>query len=259
MKTTFKSTMSLVLVASQFGLSAATWGAPSDAPTPETILLQNAMAIQGSALSSDVMQSQLKDVIADYASTAPTDGRSERLQSALVDMGIYTPDQVATLSQETQATAERLAGDDSSIQQEKLNAEMNQILQIQPKGAQFSACDFGQYFGAAGILAGPAIAAGGFVTLLVGHHIRGETQSCVEETVTTTQAGVSSGPGYASGSGVVTSSKQNVCTRASNADANIHSGDVDMQHGRFVIDLGAYILAAGAISLIAFESSSCEK
>jgi hypothetical protein len=262
MKTTFKSTMSLALVASQLGMSAAAWGSPADAPTPETILLQNAMAIQGSALSSDVMQSQLQGVIADYASNSPDEGRSERLQTALVDMGIYTPDQAAALSLETQASAERLAADGSSIEQEKLNAEMNQILQVQPKGAQFSACDFGQIFGAVGIVAGPAIAVGGFVTLLVGHHIRGETESCVSETVTTTSVAGTVGtvgiPGggvsVGSGSGTVTTSKQNVCTRASNADANIHSGDVDMQHGRFVINLGAYILAAGALAFIAYES-----
>jgi len=258
MKSLLKSTMSLVLMTSQLGLSAAAFGAPSESPSPEAVLLENAIVIRGSGLSSDLIQSQLNAAVASYADNSPTDGRSERLQQALVDMGIYTPEQAQELASEAQTAASGMTSASNDIDQSKLSSELTQILQTQPQGAEFSGCGFEDVVGGVGLIGGFGVAVGGFVTLLVGHHIRGETESCVEETITTSEGGITSAPGSISGQGTITTSKQNVCTRSLNANANIHSGDVDMQHGRFVTELGAYMLAAGALGLILNSSSKCD-
>jgi hypothetical protein len=257
MKSLLKSTVSLVLMTSQLGLSATAFGAPSNSPSPEAVLLENAIVIRGSGLSSDAVQSQINAAVASYADNSPTDGRSERLQQALVDMGIYTPSQAQELASEAQTAAGSMTTRSNDIDQSKLSAELTQILQTQPLGAEFSGCDFADVVGGVGLIGGFGVAVGGFVTLLVGHHIRGETESCVEETVTSTQGGITSTPGSISGQGTITTSKQNVCTRSLNASTNIHSGDVDEQHGRFVTELGAYMLAAGALGLILDSTGSC--
>src|ERR1700722_18977578 len=61
--------------------------------TPELDLLRNVITLQGLKLTSDQFEKDVSDVVSQYLATAPSSGQQERLQQALVDLGVYTAEQ----------------------------------------------------------------------------------------------------------------------------------------------------------------------
>ena len=60
--------------------------------------MKTSIALQGAGLSQQERITRLGSALTQYDQTASKTGQIERLQQAMVDLGVYTPDQASDLS-----------------------------------------------------------------------------------------------------------------------------------------------------------------
>lgn len=182
----FKKPISLLLCISQISMVSISWAdqAPAATPvqTPEITLLTSVIGLQGMALPQADLQNKLNAAYTQYSTTAPLEGRQNRLQSALVTMHISTPEQAQAFTTGLQASVQRVATANlTSADQAKtlMTAELQTLAKISPAGAQFSGCDVGMVLG----IGGMAVMAGGLVSILVVHGFQSFTSDWTSDTV----------------------------------------------------------------------------
>jgi hypothetical protein len=138
--------IALVLVGSQIiGVSVFANTAVVPSISPELMLVQNVIALQGMTLSQDALQTQIASAMSDYLAQAPTEGQADRLSQALVDLKIYTPSQAQAFVAEAQSIEAKIdanATSESSLQA-GLSQAVDQLSQLHPAGAEFSECSIG--------------------------------------------------------------------------------------------------------------------
>ena len=131
-------TISMICVLTQL-IGATGAFAATQNPNPERILLESVISLQGQKVSPSEAQNGLKNAVKTYVSATPTDStdvRQQRLQSAMVELGIYTPAQASEFVTLANAQAQKLGSSDHSI----VLSEIQNLTNSAPKGAQFSAC-----------------------------------------------------------------------------------------------------------------------
>jgi len=146
-KLNWKKSVSVLLIGSQFGVAMSAFAAPTTATsvqvTPELTLVEGVVVLEGQKLSQDAETSQLRALVSQYSATTQADGQSERMQQALVTLGIYTPDQASKFVSDAQAsTTKVVASAHTSPTQlnQTVSAEMVRLASLHPAGAEFSAC-----------------------------------------------------------------------------------------------------------------------
>src|SRR6185437_16619576 len=66
---------------------------PTLAHSAEWSLLVSANALSGEKIGEDERETELKNIVQEYENTAPQDGRQGRMEQALVDLHVVTPEQ----------------------------------------------------------------------------------------------------------------------------------------------------------------------
>lgn len=163
-----KKSVSTLMIVSQLGLVSLASAATPAAHTAEYGLLQHVLALQGQDLSSDQNQKQVTEVVSQYLATASQAGQQERLQAALVDLGVYTPNEAASFVTESQQAGLKVAASTSASA--TLETEITQLANLHPMGAQFSACGVGGTMMLLGSI--------GFLVAVAGPHYANDSQLC---------------------------------------------------------------------------------
>jgi hypothetical protein len=122
--------ISLLVLASYLSSFSAMAAAP--VASPEHVMLQSIIALQGKNLSQNDIQTQSSSVISKYLAVAPQDGQQARLEQAFVDLGIYTADQAHSYVADAQKAAAQASSKDT------MATEIVQLAAHHPAGAQFS-------------------------------------------------------------------------------------------------------------------------
>lgn len=130
----FKACTALVLCFSQIVLGFQGPAGKAPARSAEFDLLENMIVLQGTVMSQDELKTRVTQLLNDYTKTAQSEGRLDRLQSAMVDLGVSTPAQASALIVDAREAAQK-------------NADVSEALKIvlsrQTAGAQFSWCVLG--------------------------------------------------------------------------------------------------------------------
>jgi len=116
------------------------------APNPEISLLGSMLSLQAQKLTADQYQSAAADLIVEYSNTASPDGRYDRLENAFVALNIYTPPQAHQVVVEIQNTQTQFQAQANASEEKKeqlMTSEMENLMALQPNGAQFSMCAAG--------------------------------------------------------------------------------------------------------------------
>jgi hypothetical protein len=82
-----KKQVSVLMIACQisFGVfSTGAFASSATAPTAEEVMIANIMAMQGAHVAGDAAATTINSIVSQYDAAAPTDGREQRLQDALV-------------------------------------------------------------------------------------------------------------------------------------------------------------------------------
>jgi hypothetical protein len=151
-----KKILSLSLIVSQLGFTSA---ALADVPASpaERALLQNVLTLKGLDLSHEELQRQISGAVKQYDDTAPTEGRTDRLQTALVDLELMTAQQASTFTagvRTAEAGLESQQLPTAEAQAKALQAQLELFAKINPVGAQFAGvCAVGWSLGVAGVVA----------------------------------------------------------------------------------------------------------
>lgn len=192
MKTQTKKSIAQTVIALQLIANVATIfsAKAEDQVSPEENLLVQVLSLQGESLSPSDLQKQLIVDAQDYEKQAPSEGRIERTQHALVDMRLYTPAQASALFEEVSKIPS------SSIDANAYAKSLVKVAQSHPMGAQFSGCSIKgdlAYFGAGALAVGA-------ITAIVG--ASNNPRLSVEEgrsrrTKLETVAGITAGAGAA--------------------------------------------------------------
>ena len=147
----FKKSISMLAIASQLiWICGAYAGSTApEAPSPEQVLLENVIALDGSNLSLQQIHGKIQAEATEYARTAPAAGQIDRFQSATVTLGMFTPEQAASVFADARRMTANLAPTTENVV-----AVTEALLTLHPSGAQFSSnvCD-GLLLGALGSLA----------------------------------------------------------------------------------------------------------
>lgn len=155
----FKKAVSICTIATQLSFVVGISAASADtgvASTAESNLVTTVLTLKGMGLSDKDLQAQLTGALQNYNSTAPKDGRADRLQTALVDLNILTAQQATSFAQGADQIEKSLGQTSvsSTAQAEQaLAAQLNLFMRINPVGAQFSACTAGIITTVAGVAA----------------------------------------------------------------------------------------------------------
>jgi hypothetical protein len=173
----FRKLVSIVLVFTQISFASLAFGDTSQdsgSASPEAVLLQNVIALQGMKLSQQQMDTQVGQAVSTYIATAPETGQQERFQQALVSLGIYTPAQATAFVTDAQASANRVAANADQINSvdqlsSAMQSEVTTLAQLHPTGAQFSFCD---------MTTGAVLAMGGIFTMIAGSVVYAYNPTC---------------------------------------------------------------------------------
>jgi hypothetical protein len=168
----YQKFLSCVLIATQFGIASSAFAADTSASapqavTPEMTLLTSVFAIQGQQLPQEQTQSEIGAAVAQYAQTASPEGQSARLEQALVDLKVYGSQDAQALMASAQAAAQKLGSNPSQQAVTEQAATLEQVLNLHPAGAQFSACDRSDL---GGPLMGLGIVGGSLTMIIVGYY-----------------------------------------------------------------------------------------
>lgn len=154
---TFKKGISTLLIASQVAMTSMAFAAsaPAASASPEFSMLQSVFALQGQKLSDQARQAQIGKILGTYTNAAPADGRTARLQDALVQLGVYTPAQAQQFMKDAQASEAAVRATQQFSADQTHAALAQQIVhlaQLHPAGAQFSKCEIAVTVGLVGAL-----------------------------------------------------------------------------------------------------------
>lgn len=130
----FKASVAVVLCFTQLALGFQGSAGQAPARSAEFNLLESMIALEGTAIPRAEMEKQVNALLTDYAKTAQPDGQLERLQHAMVDLGISTPAQAQSLIAQAREAAN--SNQDMSV-------ALQSVLSKQSAGAQFSWCALG--------------------------------------------------------------------------------------------------------------------
>lgn len=134
-----KKTTALLMCAS-LASQLAFAGTPLSA-TPEKLLLEKVIAVSGEGLPADQVQRQTIALISAYEKSAPQSGQLDRLQQAMVDIGLYSQGQAQDFVQNLRDTLEPALTANYSSQEQQDQALVAAFSQIKsPQGAEFSSC-----------------------------------------------------------------------------------------------------------------------
>ncbi len=176
----FRKAVSLVLVGAQLSLAAplAQAGGPSIAA--ERQLLEAVITLQGLGLSESELLERIPALVSRYDGSAAAEGRDERLQVALVEMGILTDRQGRRFAAEARAAGDRLSsrlsGTPERRAQAKLEAQLEVLSKVRLNGAQFAGDD-----GIGLCIAGALGLVGGLVSIALGSWDYGHNPSCHDD------------------------------------------------------------------------------
>lgn len=136
--------LAFCLLACQFtGLSAFADETDSSVSAEETLLIK-AFELQGEGLSTADLLNAINASLSDYFAHASPDGQQERLEQALIDLRVYTPEQARFLIGDAQAGFDRLtaqaSSENRSTLQSSVTTEIGRLVAVHPTGAQFSGC-----------------------------------------------------------------------------------------------------------------------
>jgi hypothetical protein len=163
----FNKFISLCLIGIQLTLVTGVSGAQAAdrSLSAELSLLETVLTLRGLGLQEQELNRQIGATLERYNRTAPAEGREERLQAALVEMQVLTPQQARGFGAEARAAQARLAGVDASVDRQTaaLRAQVELLSRISLNGAQFSSCGLG-----AGLIIGGVVSA--FVGLALREH-----------------------------------------------------------------------------------------
>src|SRR5579885_1756082 len=155
----FKKAVSICTIATQlsFVLSISAASADTGVPSsPESNLVSPVLTLKGLGLSDKDLQAQLSGALKNYNTTAPKDGRAERLQTALVDLNILTVQQARDFAQgadQIEKSLDQTTVANTDQAQKALQSQLALFMKINPVGAQFSACTAGIITTVAGVAA----------------------------------------------------------------------------------------------------------
>jgi hypothetical protein len=139
-----KKYIARLLIVSQLALAVPapqSFAASPSEFTPESTMLANVMALQGSGASDQINGAEMIDIVTQYMNTSKDDGREQRLQDALVQLSIFTPDQAKTFvgaSHDAENAINTNSFDSKEEMRNALVAEVDKISNLNPAGAQFS-------------------------------------------------------------------------------------------------------------------------
>jgi hypothetical protein len=147
----FKKSISSFLIATLLASYTSTFAfadssTTATAPSPEVMLLQNMIALRGSNFSAADIQQTMTDEVSAYVNNAPHEGQQERMEQALVSLGVYTPAQAESFAREVQDAEMRVESTNPASAQQfsnLMNQEVAQLINLRPSGAQFSMCSDG--------------------------------------------------------------------------------------------------------------------
>jgi len=167
----WKKTVSTFLICSQLCFTAGISAAQAD-PTvsAEHSLVRNVLMLKSLALSDQDMKRQLESTIERYDAEAPAQGRTERLQEALVDLGMLTSQQARSYTSGVVAADAAIAAQqipNAQAHQRALEAQLELFARINPVGAQFSMCT-----------AGTIVTIGGVAALITGLYLATNNPTC---------------------------------------------------------------------------------
>jgi hypothetical protein len=103
-------------------------------PSPETALLEQAVALQGAEIPQSELQQRMANAIQAYDQTSPLQGREERMASALESMGIMSSQRVA----EMRASIHAGLTDSSLSEGDAIDHVVRSTLLHAGRGAEFS-------------------------------------------------------------------------------------------------------------------------
>jgi hypothetical protein len=136
----------------------------------ERSLLETVITLKGLGLSERDLGQQVEAALAHYNSTAPTEGRNERLSAALVDLQVFTRQQAAKFSADARFAEASLAGAHVANDADAVaavRAQVELLSRLSLNGAQFSSCTLGW-----------TLSIGGVITAVVGLALYTENPTC---------------------------------------------------------------------------------
>jgi len=161
-------TFGLVLV--QFtGFAFADPSPSAPSVSPEMTLLEQVITLQGSEIQSAKLQQEVATAVSAYIQSSPVEGRSSRMEQAMIDLGMYTPAQAKSFVQDIADAQQELGtAKPNSTQQISSFAfqQTQRIVAMHPAGAEFSTdCSTG---GIVQFTIGSALFIGGIVFAAAG-------------------------------------------------------------------------------------------
>lgn len=150
----FKQIVSSALILSQAGFAASALAQPT-APTPEFRLVRESIALAGQGLSPEEMKARVAEAFASYRKSAEPEGQVGRMEQALIDLNVYTPERAHQIVSDAQVFSSS-----NRITDQTAATEIALLSSQYPAGAQFSACNLSWIIGAGG---GLTAIAGGFI------------------------------------------------------------------------------------------------
>ncbi|HUP55866.1 MAG TPA: hypothetical protein VM598_00325 [Bdellovibrionota bacterium] len=173
----------MALIGCQLLLAPLSQSARADVPATgaERELLETVLTLKGLALSERELATRLPRVIERYKRVAPADGREARLQAALVELGVLTPQQARKFATEAKLAQARLTasapGASSEAQEQAaLQAQIEVLSGMSLNGAQFAGGG-----SMLGCVAGTLSLLGGIGLLIWGSELYGDNPTCHED------------------------------------------------------------------------------
>lgn len=151
----FNKIVSSVIITSQLAFAGGAWAAPA-ASTPEFKLLESSIALAGKGLSQDELNGRAAAAFANYEKIAQPDGQLDRMEQAMVDLNLYTPDQAHQLTLDARNFASQTRAPDLQSANQAVASEMSLLVSRYPSGAQFSACELFGTLAISGFVVGTA-------------------------------------------------------------------------------------------------------
>jgi len=169
-----KKVTSILMVCAQLCLvlqARPSWA--DETGSPEGSLVRTVLLLKSLDLSTKDLQKQMEAALKRYDSQAPAEGRTERLEAALVDLGILTPQQARSYTSGTRAADAALAAQQlptPEAQGRALREQLDLFARINPVGAQFSSCT-----------AGYISVVGGIIAVMVGVGVASNNPTCHDD------------------------------------------------------------------------------
>jgi hypothetical protein len=185
-----KKIVSVALIGTQLSLLCPTAHAGAPGARAERELLETVLTLKGLALSENELARQLPQAVDRYLRSAAPEGREERLQVALVELGVLTRQQARRFAAESKAAQERLATRDSGAtpearQQAAVQAQIEVLSALSLNGAQFAGSSTaGCALGTVSLLAGIGLLIWGYERYANNptcHSDHSQPYSCREE------------------------------------------------------------------------------